>query len=386
MHADRRPFQRHRRASPSFLKGIIRFLFLAAVAVMLVAGVAGGLGRAGIVLGRADAAWLGQAVLSHAALMICGFLGTVIGIERAVAVHRADAFVAPVASALGALLMVAGASTFGAWLLLVASVAFMVVNAIVVHRQRAPHTVLLLVAAGAWCAGNLLLVADRGANAVLPWWFAFLVLTIAAERLEMTRLMPQRPAAAPALVAILGLVLGAAALSSAPGSFGGVLYGVALTMLAVWLVVFDIARRTVRTQGLSRYMAVCLLSGYVWLGLGGIAWAGTALGCPERDAALHAIGLGFIVSMMMAHAPVILPAVAGIRLRYSPLFYLPLAVLHLSLLARLAAGTLHPDMRPVGVAGNALALALFGATMAAAALAHRRQSRLSRPALPSENP
>jgi hypothetical protein len=30
-----------------------------------------------------------------------------------------------------------------------------------------------------------------------------------------------------------------------------------------------------------------------------------------RDAALHGLGLGFLFSMMLGHAPVILPAVAG---------------------------------------------------------------------------
>ena len=131
------------------------------------------------------ASWLAAATLSHAALMICGFLGTVIGIERAVAVHRPDAFVAPVACAAGAILLLAGAPWAGAWLLLAGSVAFAAVNVLVVHRQRASHTVLLLVGALAWCIGNVLYVANRGPAAVLPWWFAFLVLTIAAERLAV---------------------------------------------------------------------------------------------------------------------------------------------------------------------------------------------------------
>ena len=41
--------------------------------------------------------------------------------------------------------------------------------------------------------------------------------------------------------------------------WGGWLYGLSLAALAAWLVCFDIARRTVRAHGLSRYMAVCLL-------------------------------------------------------------------------------------------------------------------------------
>lgn len=102
------------------------------------------------------------------------------------------------------------------------------------------------------------------------------------------------------------------------------LYGLSLLLLALWLGVFDIARRTVAAPGLPRYMAVCLLGGYAWLAPGRIAWVATALGWPLRDAALHALGLGFIVSMIMGHAPVILPAIARIKLPFSRLFYLPL--------------------------------------------------------------
>ena len=72
-----------------------------------------------------------------------------------------------------------------------------------------------------------------------------------------------------------------------------------------------------------------------------------------RDTALHAPGLGFVLSMVMAHAPVILPAVAGVRLRFSALFYLPLAALHSTLIWRLVAAP------PAGAVGNAVALLVF---------------------------
>jgi hypothetical protein len=57
---------------------------------------------------------------------------------------------------------------------------------------------------------------------------------------------------------------------------GGLAFGAALVLLAAWLALFDMARVTVRTQGLSRYMALALLAGYVWLGIGGVAWAASA--------------------------------------------------------------------------------------------------------------
>ena len=105
-----------------------------------------------------------------------------------------------------------GRPTPGAWLIVAASAVFTGVNIVVVRRQSASHTLLLLVSALAWLIGNLLFAAGQGADATLPWWFSFLVMTIAAERLEMTRLMRRRPAAPALLVAVLAaMLLGAAA-------------------------------------------------------------------------------------------------------------------------------------------------------------------------------
>jgi hypothetical protein len=352
----------------------VRPLLLGLVALSLLAGVAGGLLRVGVALpALQDAVWPGQAALAHAALMICGFLGTVIGIERAVAVKLRAAFLAPLASGAGGALLLLGQHAPGAWLGVAAAAIFTAVNCVIVRRQRAAHTWLLLVAAGAWLAGNLLFATGQDSVAVLPWWFAFLVLTIAAERLEMTRLMRRRPAAELSLRAVLAALLAGAAGSALAPAAGGLLYGAALALLALWLAVFDIARHTVRAHGLSRYMAVCLLGGYAWLAVAGVAWAGTALGLPLRDTALHALGLGFIVSMMMGHAPVILPAIARVKLQFGAFFYVPLAMLHLSLLLRLAAGLSGSPLRSTGVLLNAAALALFAVTIAGAAMAWRIQ-------------
>jgi hypothetical protein len=114
-------------------------------------------------------------------------------------------------------------------------------------------------------------------------------------------------------------------------------------------------------------MAVALLAGYAWLALGGLAWAAMAAGLAARDAALHAVGLGFVLSMVMAHAPVILPAVAGVRLAFGPWFYAPLALLHASLVLRLAVAP------AAGATLNALALLLFALTVIGSALAGRRR-------------
>ena len=360
--------------------GAMRLLFAVLVVSSLVAGLGGGLLRAGVALPRAlSGPWVSHAVLGHAFLMICGFMGTVIGIERAVAARTRFAFAAPLASGLAGLLMLGGHPDEARWLAAAGGVAFVAVNVLVVARQRAAHTVLLLVAAATWLVGNLLFAAGAPPAAVIPWWFSFLVLTIAAERLGMTRLMRRREGAAQALYVILGAMLLGCAASGVSATWGSVLYGLSLTGLAVWLLCFDIARRTIKAQDLSRYMAVCLLLGYFWLAVAGMAWAATSVGQPFRDAALHALALGFVFSMMLGHAPVILPALARVKLLFGWLFYVPLALLHASLVVRLVAGRLDLSLLAAGAVANALSILLFATTVAGSAIAWRVKYSSSRP-------
>lgn len=348
-----------------------RAVFLLLLLVSLLSGLAGGLVRAGAGFPGVTGAWLGPAVAAHAFLMICTFMGTVIGIERAVAVKHPLSFAGPVTSAGAGLAVLMHYEVIAYWLVVAASLAFVAVNVAVVRRQWAAHTVLLLVAAGAWAVGSLLHALGFSAGAVIPWWFSFLVLTIAAERLEMTRLMRRRAAASYALYGVfVAMLLGAAA--SAPSvRWGGLLFGLSLALLSIWLLAFDIARRTIRTQGLSRYMAVCLLLGYLWLLVAGLAWMGSAWGLPLRDAALHGLALGFVFSMMLAHAPVILPAIARVKVLYGWPYYIPLLLLHSSLAVRLFRSTEDFRALTIGATGNGLAIVLFAATVAGSAIAWR---------------
>jgi hypothetical protein len=136
-----------------------------------------------------------------------------------------------------------------------------------------------------------------------------------------------------------------------------------LVLLALWLFAYDLARVTVRQRGLPRYIAWCLLSGYAWLAFGGALLALET----AYDAALHAIFVGFVFSMVFGHAPVILPAVLRVPLPYHPALYVPLALLHASLAIRVFVSA------AAGAWGNAAAIALFIVT--GALLASGRRGR-----------
>lgn len=327
-----------------------RLLLLLLAAACLVTGVAGGLSRLGLPLAVPAAAAF------HGAIMTTGFLGTVISLERAVALGGRWAYGAPLAAGLGTILLIAGLHAAGVILWLAAPVLLLATSLAIVRRQPEPHTVLLAVAAFAWAVGNAIYATPLG-SAAPAWWFAFLVLTIAAERLEMTRLTRRHALALPSFLAAVVLLLAGAVVGLDGGPLGAVAYGVALCALAAWLAAFDIARHTVKGQGFARYAAVALLSGYAWLAVGGAAWAAGG----SRDLALHALGLGFVFSMILAHAPLIVPVVLKRRLAYTPLLYVPLAFLQVSLLVRFLAS--ESSMRAVGGLLNAAALVLFVATL-----------------------
>jgi len=61
------------------------------------------------------------------------------------------------------------------------------------------------------------------------------------------------------------------------------------------------------------FLTRALLVAYAWMGLGGALLAGWDALPPAtaKDLVYHAVGLGFIFTMILAHAPVILPALLG---------------------------------------------------------------------------
>jgi len=346
-----------------------RLPLLALGFVALALGVFSGLARLGLVLDDTAA----SLAAFHGPLMVAGFFGVVIALERAVATGRLWAYAAPLACAVSGIALVAGQSAAAAALQATGAAILVLASLRFVAIQPALHTVTVAAGAVALLAANLVWLATAVPSLAVPGWAAFLVLTIAGERLELTRLLPRSPVAqALFLLIIATIATGAAWAHFHPA--GARVLGVALLALAAWLGVFDLARRTVRDRGLTRYTAVCLLSGYVWLAVAGatVAVEGLVPGARAYDAALHALFVGFVFAMVFGHAPIILPAVLRVKLPYAPVFYLPLALLHAGVALRLAgdaAGSV-PVLRAGGVA-NAVTLAAFIVTAATAVLRAR---------------
>lgn len=365
------------------LPPLARLPLLALGAIALVVGVLAGLARLGVAVPAPMAAQAGV----HGALMIAAFLGTVIGLERAVALANAGGhcghwpYLAPLCAGLGGIVLATGQPVVVAQVLFVAGGTVLAAgSSLLLRRQMAIHLAVLAIGAACWLVGSITWMASGIIPAAVPWWMAFLVLTIAGERLELTRFLPPSPPARRAFVWIVGVQLFGLAMATWRDDAGLRLFAASQLALAAWLLVQDIARRNIRQAGLTRYIAACLLSGYGWLALAGLLGiaGGFSAGSPLRDAALHAVFLGFVFSMIFGHAPIIFPAVAKVRIPYHPFFYLPLALLHGSVLVRLLAD-LSMDLalgRAASIA-NALALLLFIVVMITSVVRGRRASAVA---------
>lgn len=301
--------------------------------VSLAFGVAGGLARLTPSLEIPP-----SAIALHGPLMVSAFFGTVIALERAVALGRLWAYAAPLGAGLGGILLLIGFAIPGFASMVAGAAVFCIASAAIFARQPSLEMGALLGGGLAWLAGNLFLFWGFPA---VHWWIAFFALTIGGERLELSRYLKRGPRVRFSFSCIAGLLVIA---PLAPRILGAV-----LVLLSLWLLVFDLARITVKQSGLPRYVAVCLLAGYAWLAIGGALMAAST----AYDAALHSIFVGFVFSMVFGHAPVILPAVLRVRFPYHPALYAPLALLHASLAVRVLLST------QMGAWGNAAAIALF---------------------------
>lgn len=359
-----------------------RILLLAGGGVGLLGGLWTGLSRAGFSVGEGPA---GQ----HGVLMTLGFLGTLIALERAVAYREPWAYLAPASSGAAVLWLLAGGSIAGSGLLMVvAGVMVVVVYGRTWSAHREPYLALMGIGGIAWVVAAVLWTAGVSPVRLAPILTAFLVLTIVGERLELSRLRrPSRVATRWLLAAAATFVSGVAVtwFAREPGLVVG---GVGLLAMTVWFARHDIARVTIRQPGLPRFAAVCMLAGYVWLAIGGGLWValGMRVGGPLiHDAAMHAVFLGFVISMVMGHAPIILPAVLRVALPYRPMAWLPLTLLHATVALRVAADLARSTWgRGVTAAGNVTALLLFVAVSIVTAYRGRDPLSSARPRSPRQ--
>ncbi len=309
----------------------LRLPFLALGLSFFLAAIYGGLWRLGWPLPHADR--LGE---WHGPLMICGFFGTLIGLERSVALGKPLVLLAPLLSCAGALALLAGAPPAVAAAAFCAAAAWLSGASLTALRHDVQmFTALLAFAAACWGVGDLVWLRTDAVAFAAPWWLMFLTLTIAAERLEASRQLSVSWRGGAALLGCVGLLAAGASL----GLFdrlGAGLLGAGFGALALWLLSHDIALRDLRRAPHLRFFGVAMALGYAWMGVAGIAlFAVPPAASPYGyDMALHAILIGFVLSMAFGHSVIVIPAITGAEAPFHRALYAGLGLLHASLIAR----------------------------------------------------
>lgn len=340
---------------------IPRLLMLVSVLVALLGGLGAGLARLGWQMDSHSQEW----ILIHGPLMINGFLGTLICLERAVALSSRYrwSMIVPAINALGTIaLLILDDSGIGKLLLTCGSAGLVILFGLMLHLHWSHDIIMMASGAVCWFIGNLLWFAGQSVYQVVHLWTAFLILTIVGERLELSRVRRLTTRDERLLIATVTIYLVGVILTIFDLNIGIRLLGIGAVFMAGWLLHYDIARYTIRQQGLPRYIAACLLLGYVWLSFGGIfaIWKGAVYAGPDYAIILHAFLLGFVFSMIFGHMPIILPALTGLQFNYTAWLYGHLIVLHVTLVYRIYANLIG-DISARQYAGlwNVVAILLF---------------------------
>ena len=277
----------------------------------------------------------------HGPLMVLGFVGTVICLERAVALGHRLAYLVPAMSGFGVIVLLAplpfDSARAGLALLTLAQLGLLTIY---VPLWRSSHDdAVVIQGAGAFCAAGAAALLTTGAHVsqIVGWLACYMILTICGERLELSRLTMARNRA---LSALCLAVVAALLVSVVSPAIGWRVLGVVLIGLAVWLCRHDVARGGLRRGGQAAYIGTLLMIGYLWLATAGIVC--TIQRPPTSrngyDAVVHSLFLGFTMGMILGHAPIILPAVLQVRLEWTTWFWLPAFLLEASLLVRIGIG------------------------------------------------
>lgn len=307
-----------------------RFVFVLLAIASLLAGMWTGLTRLGLEVLHLNA------TAHHGAIMVGGFLGTLISLEKAIPLQKKIFLVVPVISASSIVFFMTGQFGYSLMALILASIGLCLIFATYLIRQYDLTLMLMFLGSLFWMVGNILLLTRNFYPLAFPWWMAFLLFTIVAERLELSKFLPVTKTNKNVLLIFLGIFLLGVLLPF--HTYGTYFTGINLILISAWLIRYDVVRITIRKKGLTRFTGIALLSGYVALVFDGIFLL-TFPNTPfAYDAILHTFFLGFIFSMIFAHGPIIFPGVLGSPIKpFHPILYLPLVLLISSVVVRVTA-------------------------------------------------
>ncbi len=318
---------------------------------------------------------LTAAAAQHGALMVNSFLASLIFLERAVTFKNRFVLLVPIVNALSVVPFVLQQPEIAQAFIVAGSLGFMLICLYFVYRHKEFYYYVFLVAAACLTIGNIVLLKTHLYAASSTWWMGFLLFTIVAERLELTRFLPLTKSRKGLLVLSLLIVL--VGLFLPFHLYGNYFLSAGIGATALWLLRYDMARRSLKVKGQHRYSALLLLTGFAWLLVTALLLVVGNKFAFWYDALLHSFFIGFVFSMIFSHAPIIFPAVTRLPIKiFRPVLYVWFALMQLSLIIRIIADV-APDVLWRKIAGltNGAAILLFFITIGATVIQEARKRK-----------
>ena len=295
----------------------------------------------------------------HGALMVGGFIGTLICLERTSNLKNKIALLIPFINALSVIFFLIKMPNIAFWFLLTGSVGLTLIYLKLYFEFSEIY--ILLMTAGAFCylIGNTLLIKTNFYPQAAMWWIAFLYFTILGERLELSRYLQIKTIHKTILIILLAVYI--AGILIPFHSSGGYVTAVSLIGSALWLFKYDMAKKSLQRDGQHFYSGVVLLTGYFWLIITGLFMAYGSYSGLLYDAVIHSFFLGFVFSMIFAHAPIILPGVLKLQISiFNRSLYFWFVLLQVSLVIRILGSVLpSTDLKMIGGITNGMAILGF---------------------------
>ena len=321
---------------------------------------------------------LPEAAGQHGALMVGSFLSSLVFLERAVTFKQKWVLLLPVINVSSGVFFLLQQQQTAILMLVIGSAGFLIMCSYFIYRYKELYYYVFWAGAFALLIGYIVLWQQQFYPAVVPWWMAFLLFTIVAERLELSRFLPLKQSQRTTLLVILSMLLASLFIPFHKG--GQLLFPLAVMGTAIWLLRYDMAWRSIHIPGQHRYSAWLLITGYVWLLATGMLLLVSEEFPFGYDGALHSFFIGFTFSMIFSHAPIIFPALLKLPLKlYRPILYAWFALLQVSLLLRVASDLLgFVRMRQYSGLLNGVAMLAFFVTIAVIVRIELKKRRLSR--------
>jgi hypothetical protein len=308
---------------------------------------------------------------NHGAIMVGGFLGTLIILEKIIPLKRNILYAVPMISGASVVLFFIGQPVYSIASLVLASAGLSIIFFIYWIREKSAIYFLMLAGAICWLTGNVLLSVHNFYPISLPWWMAFVLLIITAERMELMKFLPVSKNQKLIFIGMLLVFVIGCVISF--HSIGNYLATLSLAGSSIWLMRHDVIAFNLKKKDLSRYVGVALLSGYFALLISGIFLTILIEQPMGYDILVHSFFIGFVFSMIFAHGPVILPGVLGISAKpYHPIFFIWLALLHMSWITR-TISDISLDMQLRKYSGLMSVIAIIGYFLSLAVITIRSQ-------------